>query len=73
MVLIWFVVLPNYCVLMVKVCCNQSAGLLGETLTKQMISPQQMWGKVDMEPRICQVVSKWKTESLSFFPTVNWL
>lgn len=74
MVLIRFVVPPNYCVLMVKICCNQSVGLLGETLAKQMISPQQMWGNVEMEPRMCQVVSKRKTDSLSFFsPTVNQL
>ena len=56
MVLIRFVVLPNCCMLMVNVCCNQSVGLLGETLPTQMIGPQQMWG--NMEPRICQVVSK---------------
>lgn len=59
--------LPNCCVVMVKVCCNQSVGLLGETHTKQMIGPQQMWGNVEMEPRICQVVSKRKTDFLSFF------
>lgn len=52
---------------MVKVCCNQSAGLLGEILSKQMIGPQQMWGKVEMEPKTCQVVFKRETDSLSFF------
>lgn len=56
MVLIRFVVLPNCCMLILNVRCNQSVGLLGETLPKQMIGPQQMRGNV--EPRICQVVSK---------------
>lgn len=39
-----FVMLLNCCVLMVKVCCDQSAGQFGETASKQMIGPQQMCG-----------------------------
>lgn len=62
------VMLPNCCVLMVKVCCNQSIGLLGETHTKQTIGAQHMWGNVEMEPIICQE-EDWF--SFSLYPTVN--
>ena len=58
---------------MLKVCWNQSAGLLRETQTGQMIGPQQMWGNVETDPRICEVVSKRKGDSFPFYSSVNRL
>lgn len=60
---------------MVKVCCNQSTSLLRETHTVQIDDGPlaDVWKHGNGAENLASFFSRRKSDSLSFYSTLNWL